>query len=73
MSYNEKPRDDSRGSDAGGTNAPLLGGIASTLFAATLAGQGLLHALLLAWFQVERMPLDVLNDVFLLDFTFKAP
>ena len=51
----------------------LLGGIASTFFAATLAGEGLLDTLLFAWFQVERMALDVLNNVFLLDFTLEAP
>jgi hypothetical protein len=37
------------------------------LLANSLAGQGFFHSPLLAWFQIEGMALDLLNDVLLLD------
>ena len=44
----------------------LIGLFLAGLLAIALAGQGLLHAHLLAWLHVIRVPLDFLDDVFLL-------
>jgi hypothetical protein len=41
------------------------------LFAGAFAGQCSLHALLFAGLQVKGVTLDLLNDVFLLHFSFK--
>ena len=49
-----------------------LVGFASDLLASSLARQGLLHSSFLARFEIKRMSLDFLNDVFLLDFPFEA-
>jgi hypothetical protein len=43
------------------------------LFAAAFAGQGLLHTLFLTRFQIEGMALDLLDDVFLLNFALEPP
>ena len=48
-------------------------GIASPLFTVAFARQRFLGALLLARFQVERMPLDFLDDVFSLHLALKTP
>jgi len=37
------------------------------LLANSLAGQGFFYSSLLAWLQIERMALDLFDDVFLLD------
>jgi len=42
------------------------------LFAVTFPRQGLLYALLFTWFQVERVSLDFLDDVFRLHFAFET-
>ncbi len=52
--------------------ADALLGVASALFAVSLAGQRFFRALLFARLQVERMPLDFLDDVFLLHLALKA-
>jgi hypothetical protein len=44
----------------------LVGLFLACLFAIALAGQSLLHAHLLAWLHVVRVPLDFFNNVFLL-------
>ena len=43
----------------------------TNLLAITLAGQCFLHPLLLAWFQIERVTLYFLNNVFGLHFTLE--
>jgi len=48
-------------------------GIASPLFTVAFARQRFLGALLLTRFQVERMPLDFLDDVFSLHLALKTP
>ena len=45
---------------------------AGALFAIALAGESFFRAALLTWFQVKRVPLDFLHNIFLLDLTFKA-
>jgi len=50
----------------------LLDGFPPDFLAASLAGQRLLDAFFLARFQVEGMLLHFLNDVFLLNLSFKA-
>ena len=47
--------------------------VASSLFTVAFARQRFLGALLLTWFQVERMPLDFLDDVFSLHLALKTP
>ena len=42
------------------------------LFTGSLARQSLLGSTLVSRFQIERMLLDILDDVFLLDLPFKA-
>ena len=42
------------------------------LLAITFARQGFLHPAFFAGFQVERMPLNFLDNVLLLDFAFEA-
>jgi len=57
--------------DNGGPTVELVL-LFSGLFAATLARQSFLYALLLARLEVEGMSLDFLNDVLLLDLALKA-
>jgi len=47
--------------------------VAVALLAVALPCQRGLETLLLARFQIERVPLDFLNDVFLQNFTLEAP
>ncbi len=42
------------------------------LLAVTFPRQGLLYALLFTWFQVERVPLHFLDDVFRLHFALET-
>ena len=42
------------------------------LLAITLASQRFFHALLLAWFQIERVTLDLFDNVFGLDFALET-
>ncbi len=46
--------------------------ISRALFAVALAGKGLFGATLFTRFQVKRVPLDFLNNVFLLNLAFEA-
>jgi len=46
--------------------------VATALFTVALPGKRRFHALLLARLQIERVTLDVLNNVFLQDFAFEA-
>lgn len=46
---------------------------AAHLLPKSLASQSLLDALLFARFEVERVFLDVLNNIFLLNLTLEAP
>ena len=46
--------------------------LASLLLARTLARQRLLGAATVAWLQVERMLLDILDDIFLLHLPLEA-
>ena len=57
---------------------PLFGGRAfqllnftGALFAVALAGESFFRAAFFSWFQVERMPFDLFNDILLLYFTFE--
>ena len=50
---------------------PLLFNFARPFFTVALAGECFFRSSFFTWFQVERMPLDLFNDVFLLYFTFK--
>lgn len=50
----------------------LVGLFLACLFAIALAGQSLLHAHLLAWLHVIRVPLDLFDDVFLLHLALEA-
>jgi len=43
------------------------------LLPVAFARQRFLGALLLAWLQIEGVPLDLFDDVFLLDFSLKPP
>ena len=52
--------------------AEILFQIAGPLFAVSLAGESFLGAPLFPWFEVKRMPLDFLYDVFLLYLTLEA-
>ena len=45
---------------------------AGALLAVALAGEGFFSTAFFPWFQVERMPLDLFNDIFLLYFAFEA-
>jgi len=61
------------------TRAALLSGplrllilLLANLLPVPFASQRLLYALFLAWFQVERMPLYFLDNVFRLYLTFEA-
>jgi hypothetical protein len=51
---------------------PGLFDFPATLLPVSLAGKRCLNPLFLARFQIERMPLNFLNDVFLLHFSFEA-
>ena len=42
------------------------------LLAVALAGESFFGTAFFSWFQVERMPFDLFNDVFLLYFAFEA-
>jgi hypothetical protein len=53
--------------------AEALFDLPATLFPVTLPGQSCLDALLFSGLEIERMPLDLFNDVFLLHFSLKAP
>ena len=44
---------------------------AGALFAVALAGESFFRAAFFSWFQVERMPFDLFNDILLLYFTFE--
>src|SRR6185437_8794170 len=44
----------------------------ASLFAVAFEGQSLFHPHLLAWLHIIRMPLDFLNDVFLLHLALKT-
>jgi hypothetical protein len=44
----------------------------ATLLPVTFAGKSSLDPFFFSWFQVERMPLDFFNDVFLLHFSLEA-
>ncbi len=44
---------------------------AGALFAVALAGESFFRAAFFSWFQVERMPFNLFNDIFLLYFTFE--
>src|SRR5258708_8873872 len=57
--------------DEGGSHYSLILFLARLLPAA-LASQGFLHTLFLAGFQVVGVPLDFLDDVFLLDLAFET-
>ena len=50
----------------------LVGLFLAGFLAIALAGQRLLHAHLLAWLHVVRVPLDFLNNVFLLHLALEA-
>jgi hypothetical protein len=52
---------------------PFLFDVSRTLLTISLAGQRLFRAPFLAWFQVKRVSLDFLDDVFLLYLAFEAP
>ena len=52
----------SRGTAHGQSSVLFL----ARFFTATLASQRFLDSLLLAWLQIKRVPLDFLDDVFLL-------
>ena len=52
--------------------APGLFDFPATLLPVAFAGQRLLGPELLARLQIEGVPLDLLNDVLLLDFSFEA-
>jgi len=43
----------------------------TTFFSVSLASQRLLDPLFLAWLQVKRMPFDLFDDVFLLNFALE--
>jgi len=45
----------------------------ATLLPVTLPGESCLDTFFFSRLQVERMPLDLFNDVFLLHFSFEAP
>jgi hypothetical protein len=52
---------------------PVLFDLPARFFPVSLTGQRLLDPLLLTRLQVERVPLDLFNDVFLLHLTLEAP
>jgi hypothetical protein len=54
-----------------GNGGLLLFNFARPFFAVALAGESFFGAALFPWLQVEGMPLDLFNDVFLLYFPFK--
>ena len=56
-----------------GIRRRLGGAVATQFFPKTLARQGLFDPFLFARFQVERMLLGILDDIFLLDFALEAP
>ena len=47
-------------------------GVACSLLTVALTSQGFLGALALTWFQVKGVPLDLLNNVFLLYLAFES-
>ena len=47
--------------------------VARALLAVALARQHRFDSLLLTWFQIERMPLNVLNDFLLKNLALEAP
>ncbi len=51
----------------------MLFGIFGALFAGALAGQSFLGAALFAGLHVVGVPLDILDDIFLLHLPFEAP
>ena len=51
----------------------LLDGFSANLFSASLTGQCLLDTFLFARFQIERVFLDFLDDVFLLNLALESP
>lgn len=53
--------------------APVLILLFSCFFAAAFAGQRLLQALFFARLQIERVPLDLFDDVFRLHLALEAP
>ena len=53
--------------------SPALVRLATLLLARTLSRQRLLGAATVAWLQVERMLLDILDDIFLLNLPFEPP
>ena len=69
-SENEKARL-SRNQRAFALRSELLD-IARALLAVTLSGESFLGAAFFAWLQVERVPLDFLNDILLLNFSLEA-
>jgi len=50
----------------------LLFDFPATLLPVSFPGKSSLDPLFFSWLQVERMPLDFFNDVFLLHFPFEA-
>jgi len=44
----------------------------TALLPVTLPGESCLDTLFFSWLQIERMPLDLFDDVFLLHFSFEA-
>ena len=50
---------------------PLLD-LSTLLLARTFSRQRLLGATTIAWLQIERVLLDILDDIFLLHFSFEA-
>ena len=54
-------------------NFELLFDLARALLAVALAGESFFRAALFTWLEVKGVPLDFLNDVFLLNLAFKAP
>ena len=52
---------------------PRLFDFPPALFPVSLSGQSRFDSFLFAWLQIERMPLNLFDDVFLLHFPFEAP
>jgi hypothetical protein len=78
-----------RNADSGGAQVPKKHGqvtqvlpfsearslfdLPAALLPVTLPGESCCDALFFSWLQIERMPLDLFYDVFLLHFSFEAP
>ena len=62
---------------AGQECLPALGGqlldVSTSLFAIPLASQGFLGSPLFAGLEIKRVPLDLFDNIFLLDFTLEPP